>query len=64
MKAYWTRRTHLFRQDEYICSHCGSASVRPYRTCPVCKAVMGRVKYDASWVDEAEDLSALVDDDW
>jgi len=64
MKAYWTRRTHLFRKDEYICSGCGRASDKPYRTCPVCKAIMGRVKYDPSWVDEAEGLSALMDDDW
>ena len=73
MKAYWTKRTHLFRRDEYICSQCGSASVKPYRSCPVCKAdcarpgqkaVMGRVKYDATWVDEAECMAAIVDDDW
>jgi len=25
---------------------------------------MKKTKYDASWVDEAEGLSALLDDDW
>ena len=63
-KAYWTQRTHLFQRDEYICSVCGTASDKPYRACPVCKAAMGKTKYDPSWVDEAEGLSTLMDDDW
>lgn len=61
---HWIRKTHLFRRDEYICSRCGSVSDKAYRSCPVCKAEMGRVKYDATWVDEAECMAALCDDDW
>lgn len=62
--SHWIRKTHLFRADEYICSGCGAVCARPYKTCPSCGAVMGKTKYDPSWVDEAEGLSAILDDDW
>jgi len=62
--ADWTQRTHLFRADEYICSVCGSSCDKPYKVCPKCGAKMKKGKYDPSWVDEAEGLSALLDDDW
>ena len=62
--AHWTQRTHLFRADEFVCSACGATCVKPYQTCPACGARMKKAKYDASWVDEAEGLSALLDEDW
>ena len=62
--AHWTQRTHLFRVDEFICSACRRVSDKPYKICPACGAVMKKAKYDASWVDEAEGLSAVLDDDW
>ncbi len=62
--AHWIRRTHLFRADEFICSACRSASGRPYRVCPACGSRMKKTKYDPSWVDETEALSAMLDDDW
>lgn len=62
--AHWTQRTHLLRADEFVCSACGATCVKPYQTCPACGATMKKAKYDASWVDEAEGLSALLDDDW
>ena len=62
--AHWTRRTHLFRADEYICSSCKASYKKPYRECPSCGAAMKKAKYDPSWVDEAEGLSALLDDIW
>ena len=62
--AHWTQRTHLFRSDEYICSACGASCDRPYRVCPSCGTLMKKAEYDPSWVDEAEGLSALLDDDW
>ena len=37
---------------------------KPYTVCPSCGAAMKKAKYDPSWVDEAEGLSALLDDDW
>ena len=61
--AYWTQRTHLFRADEYICSACKTTCDKPYKVCPSCGAPMNKSKYDPSWVDEAEGLSALLDDD-
>ncbi|MBR1456953.1 MAG: hypothetical protein IJ594_07315 [Oscillospiraceae bacterium] len=61
--AHWSRRTHLFRADAYICSACGAASRKPYPSCPACGAPMKKTKVDPSWVDEAEGLSAILDDD-
>ena len=61
--AHWTQRTHLFRVDEFICSYCGSIYKKPYRICPSCGSQMEKSKYDASWVDEAEGLSATLEDD-
>lgn len=60
----WTQRTHLFRADEFICSVCRSVSDKPYKVCPACGAAMKKAECDASWVDEAESLSAILDDDW
>ena len=62
--AHWTHRTHLFRPDEYVCSVCGASFDRPWTVCPSCGAPMRKAKYDPSWVDEAEGLSAFLDDDW
>ena len=62
--AYWIQKTHLFRADEFICSACGRVSGKPYKVCPACGSTMKNAKYEASWVDEAEGLSALLDDDW
>ena len=62
--AHWIRRSHLFRADEYICSACRRVSSRPLQTCPSCGSDMKKVRSDASWVDEAEGLSALLDEDW
>lgn len=58
--AYWVRRTHVFRKDEFECSSCGQASDKPYRVCPHCGASMTRQKYDASWVDEMEILDEIL----
>ena len=63
-RVHWIQKTHVFRADEYICSRCGAVCDKPYRECPSCGAVMGKTSYDPSWVDEAEGLSALLDDDW
>ena len=62
--AYWIQHTHLFRQDEYECSACGNVSYKAYSNCPSCGARMRSSEYDPSWVDEAEGLSAMLDDDW
>ena len=61
--AHWIRRTHLLRADEYIYSRCGASCGKPYELCPSCRSPMGGARYEPSWVDEAEGLSALLDDD-
>ena len=60
----WIRKTHNLRADEYICSVCGRSVPKTRRTCPYCGAEMRKTNYEASWVDEAEMMSALCDDDW
>ena len=63
-KASWTQKTHLFKADEYICSACGASFGKPAKNCPRCGAKMKNGRYEASWVDEAGALSAILDDDW
>ncbi len=63
-KAHWIQKTHLFRVDEFICSKCGASIPKPYAVCPLCGVNMKKTKYDPSWVDEVEGLSAFLDDDW
>ena len=63
-RTRWIRKTHLFRADEYLCSCCGASCGRSYKICPNCQSEMGKPKYDPSWVDEAEGLSAILEDDW
>lgn len=62
--AHWIQRTHLFQSDEFVCSRCGTSYNKAYKVCPSCQSTMDRAEYDASWVDEAEGLSAILDDDW
>ena len=57
-KAGWTQKTHLFKADEYICHRQRHCAI------PRCGAKMKNGRYEASWVDEAEALSAILDDDW
>ena len=52
-QAYWVQKTHLFKADEYICSRCSGSFEKRYKTCPNCGAIMGKTKYNPTWVDEA-----------
>ncbi len=63
-RIHWIQKTHLFRGDEYICSQCMASYGKPYKVCSNFQSAMGKPKYNPSWVDEAEGLSALLDDDW
>ncbi len=63
-EAHWIERTHLFRPDEYICSVCGKVSDKPNNVCPSCRIPRNRTEEASSWVDEAEMLSANLDDDY
>ena len=54
-QAYWIRRTHLLRADEYICSAwepCAGMTIDLYEI----EEVLSRL--------QAEGLSALLDDDF
>ena len=59
--ARWTRRTHLFSADQYICSVCGAVSRKAFKTCPCCGSLMKKTKYDPHWVDEIENADAFLD---
>ena len=61
--ASWIRRTHLFRADEFICSVCKASFRKPCQACPACGTRMKKTKYDPSWVDEAEMISMIMDDE-
>ena len=60
----WIQKTHLFGKDEYICSACRAVCDKPYQVCPVCGTEKHSVEYNASWVDEAAELSIVLDKDW
>ena len=60
----WIQKTHLFGKDEYLCPVCRAVCDRPYQVCPVCGAEKSKVTYDASWVDEAAEMSIMLDEDW
>lgn len=62
-KAHWTQHTHLFKKDEYECSACSAIHDKPYVVCPSCNSRMGRVKYDASWVDEMAEYDEIFGDE-
>ena len=62
--AHWIQRSHLFRADACICSACGAACDRPCAKCPDCGMPMKKTKNEPTWADEAECLSALMDEDW
>ena len=61
--AHWIQRTHLFRVDEYICSACRVSCKKPYKECPSCGALMKKAKYESPWADEAEGLTAILDEE-
>lgn len=63
-RARWIQKTHLFRADEFLCSKCESSFPRPYSICPSCGSDMKKAKHDTSWLEEAEALSTVLDDDW
>lgn len=60
----WIQRTHLFGKDEYICSACRAVCDKPRQICPECGAEKRKVTYDASWMDEAAEMTILLGEDW
>ena len=59
-KAYWTKKTHIFKKDEYICSGCHYIADKPCKNCPSCRSKMNGSNYDPNWVDEIEMIDSLL----
>ena len=57
------KHSHLFDPDEYECSRCGAVFKKKYPACPNCGTSLGSEKEEQDWVDEAEELSWILDDD-
>jgi len=62
-EPYWIRHTHLFDPDEYECSRCGAVFAQKYPACPNCRIRPGQEREEPDWVEEAEELDWLLDDD-
>ncbi len=60
---HWIKHSHLFDPDEYECSRCGAVFKKKSPACPSCGTSMGLEKEEQDWVDEAEELSWILDDD-
>ena len=60
---HWIRRTHLFDPDEYECSKCGKRFPDAGRFCRNCGASMNGIADQQDWVDEAEELDWLLEDE-
>lgn len=58
----WIQKTHYLKSDEFICSVCGFKAKKAYKNCPGCKNGFSKVKYEPSWVDEAEFVDMMFDD--
>ncbi|MBQ7595893.1 MAG: hypothetical protein IJU45_04425 [Clostridia bacterium] len=61
-KSKWTQRTHILKDDEFICKNCGYSAKKAVKTCPGCGAKMTNTNYIASWVDEMDFLDWEDDD--
>ena len=59
----WIVHSHLFDPDEYECSECGSVFRKAQKVCPACGATVLRQKEDPEWVDEAEFLDWMMEED-
>ena len=62
-EPHWILHSHFMDPDEYQCSRCGAKSKRKTSTCPGCGITLRLVQDDQGWVDEAEEISWLLDDD-
>ena len=62
-EPHWIKRTHLFGADEYECLRCGKKFREAVGVCPNCGASMKGMEDRQDWVDEAEELDWLLEDD-
>lgn len=62
-EPHWIKRTHLFERDEYECSKCGKRVPDASGVCTNCGASMVGMEDPQDWVDEAEELDWMMEDD-
>ena len=62
-RPHWIRHTHLFDPTEYECSACGTRFSDTAPRCPVCEAILEKTVDSPDWVDEAEELDMILEDD-
>lgn len=62
-EPHWIRHAHLFDPDEYECSRCHRMFTEKYQVCPNCGSILYMEREEQDWVDEAEELSWIMDDD-
>ena len=62
-KPHWIEREHLFDGTDYVCSCCGANFEEPWDECPACGVRMEKIKYDPVYVDKAEMIDILFEDE-
>lgn len=60
---HWIRHSHLFDPDEYECSYCHETYQKKYPSCPNCGTNLTAEREEEDWIDEAEELDWILDDD-
>ncbi len=65
MGRNWIRHSHFFDQDDFECPVCGKRFNDMYDSCPACgNAISGEYPdIQDDWIEEAEELDWLLDDD-
>ena len=62
-EPHWIMRTHLFERDEYECSRCGKRFPDASGVGTNCGASVVGMEDPQDWVDEAEELDWMMEDD-
>ena len=62
-EPHWIVHSHLFSSDEYECSECGAMRRDTPRKCPCCGAKLLKIFDQREWIDEAEEIQWMLDDD-
>lgn len=60
---HWIKHSHLFDPDEYECSCCHAVFKEKYSSCPNCGSSLIAEREKQDWVDEAEELDWILEDD-
>ena len=60
---HWIKHSHLFDPDEYECSNCHGTYQKKYPSCPSCGTNLTAEREEEDWIDEAEELDWILDDE-